>query len=93
GNSASSAGVTLYSAASNKALIGGHGNDVLIGAPNDTLTGGPGADTLVFNPNFGKETVKVACTRFRGHRVRCHSGAGGGLWNANAMHESSSLRL
>ena len=35
----------------------------------------------------------VACTRFRGHRVRCHSGAGGGLWNANAMDESSSLRL
>ena len=35
----------------------------------------------------------VACTRFRGHRVRCHSGAGGGLWNANVMHESSSLRL
>ena len=35
----------------------------------------------------------LACTRFRGHRVRCHSGAGGGLWNANAMHESSSLRL
>ncbi len=38
-------------------------------------------------------TVYVACTRFRGHRVRCHSGAGGGLWNANAMDESSSLRL
>ena len=37
--------------------------------------------------------VCLACTRFRGHRVRCHSGAGGGLWNANAMHESSSLRL
>ena len=35
----------------------------------------------------------MACTRFRGHRVRCHSGAGGGLWNANAMHENSSLRL
>jgi DNA polymerase-1 len=40
-------------------------------------------------PTWGK----VACTRFRGHRVRCHSGAGGGLWNANAMDESSSLRL
>ena len=39
------------------------------------------------------ERFRVACTRFRGHRVRCHSGAGGGLWNANAMHESSSLRL
>ena len=36
---------------------------------------------------------EMACTRFRGHRVRCHSGAGGGLWNANAMHENSSLRL
>jgi hypothetical protein len=58
GNSASSAGVTLYSAASNKALIGGLGDDVLIGGPHDTLTGGVGTDTLVFNPNFGKETVK-----------------------------------
>ena len=38
-------------------------------------------------------TYDLACTRFRRHRVRCHSGAGGGLWNANAMHESSSLRL
>lgn len=37
--------------------------------------------------------LDLACTRFRGHRVRCHSGAGGGLWNANAMHENSSLRL
>ena len=36
---------------------------------------------------------RVIGTRFRGHRVRCHSGAGGGLWNANAMHENSSLRL
>ena len=53
-----SAGVTLYSPASNKTLTGGDGNDVLIGAPKDILTGGSGADTLVFNPNFGKETVK-----------------------------------
>jgi Ca2+-binding RTX toxin-like protein len=58
GNSASSAGVTLYSPAANKLLTGGIGNDVLIGRSNDTLTGGPGADTLVFNPSFGKETVK-----------------------------------
>jgi len=60
-------------------LFGGTGNDV--------LTGGSGGDLL-----FG-QSGNVACTRFRGHRVRCHSGAGGGLWNANAMHESSSLRL
>jgi len=58
GNVASSAGVTLYTPAANKALVGGDGDDVLIGRPNDTLTGGPGADTLVFNPSFGKETVK-----------------------------------
>ena len=59
GNSASSAGVTLYTPAANKVLRGGDGNDVLIGAPNHTLTGGPGADTLVFNPSFGKETVRI----------------------------------
>jgi hypothetical protein len=44
-------------------------------------------------PFTGDRVIDVACTRFRGHRVRCHSGAGGGLWNANAMHENSSLRL
>jgi Ca2+-binding RTX toxin-like protein len=58
GNNASSAGVTLYTPPANKVLIGGNGNDVLVGAPNDSLTGGAGADTFVFNPSFGKETAK-----------------------------------
>jgi Ca2+-binding RTX toxin-like protein len=40
-----------------KALNGGDGDDVLIGAPNDTLTSGAGEDMLVFNLNFGKETI------------------------------------
>ena len=57
GNTASSAGVTLYSPAANKSLTGGNGNDVLIGRPNDTLTGGNGSDTFVFNPHFGKEVI------------------------------------
>jgi hypothetical protein len=57
GNAASSAGVTLYSTSQNKSLIGGIGDDVLIGALGDKLTGGAGADTFVFNPNLGKETV------------------------------------
>jgi Ca2+-binding RTX toxin-like protein len=56
-DTASSAGVTLYTPAANKSLQGGSGNDVLIGRPNDTLTGGGGSDTFVFNPNFGKETI------------------------------------
>ena len=56
GNTASSAGVTLYSPAA-RSLIGGNGNDVLIGRPNDTLTGGNGTDTFVFNPHFGKEVI------------------------------------
>jgi Ca2+-binding RTX toxin-like protein len=57
-NSVSSIGVTLYTPAANKALVGGTGNDVLIGGPKDTLTGGAGADTFVFNPGLGKETIK-----------------------------------
>ena len=57
GNAASSAGVTLYSNSQNKSLVGGTGDDVLIGDKGDQLTGGVGADTFVFNPNLGKETV------------------------------------
>ena len=57
GNAASSAGVTLYSNSQNKTLVGGTGNDVLIGDKGDQLIGGTGADTFVFNPNLGKETV------------------------------------
>jgi probable HAF family extracellular repeat protein len=57
GLTASSNGVTLYSAASGTSLTGGSGNDFLIGAPKDTLTGGPGNDTFVFNPSFGKDVV------------------------------------
>jgi Ca2+-binding RTX toxin-like protein len=58
GDIISSTGVTLYTLAANKALVGGTGDDVLIGRPNDTLTGGAGADTFVFNPGLGKETIK-----------------------------------
>jgi hypothetical protein len=59
-----------------------------------TFTAGSlNSDDLFVNVHDGMAFSGLACTRFRGHRVRCHSGAGGGLWNANAMHESSSLRL
>ena len=58
GNAGSSAGVTLYTPASNKTLQGGAGSDVLVGGPNDNRIGGGGADRFVFNPGFGKETVK-----------------------------------
>ena len=51
------------------------------------------APVATITPTSRREQTSQACTRFRGHRVRCHSGAGGGLWNANAMHENSSLRL
>ena len=39
-----------------------------------------------------KETVQVACTRFRRHRVRCFDGAGGGSWRDGSLRGSSSLR-
>ena len=35
----------------------------------------------------------LACTRFRGHRVRCFDGAGGGSWRDGSLPASSSLRL
>jgi Patatin-like phospholipase len=36
---------------------------------------------------------KLACTRFRRHRVRCFNGTGGGSWRGGSSHASSSLRL
>jgi Ca2+-binding RTX toxin-like protein len=60
GNTASSAGATLYSTSTNKSLVAGGGADVLIGAPGDTLTGGAGADTFVFNPKFGFDHSQFA---------------------------------
>jgi len=42
------------------------------------------------------KTVKkyrLACTRFRRHRVRCFDGAGGGSWRDEGSRGSSSLRL
>jgi len=35
----------------------------------------------------------VGCCRFRGHRVRCDYGTGGGLWDGGVLRESSSSRL
>src|SRR5262245_37369026 len=57
GNTGDSGGVSLYTPASNKALTGGPGDDVLIARPNDTLKGMGGSDTFVFNPGFGKVTI------------------------------------
>lgn len=57
GNTGSSTGIGLYLPAANRALVGGSGDDVLIGRPKDTLTGGDGHDTFVFNIGFGKQTV------------------------------------
>jgi hypothetical protein len=39
------------------------------------------------------QSAKVACTRFRRHRVRCFDGAGGGSWRDGSLPASSSLRL
>ncbi len=39
------------------------------------------------------EYAKLACTRFRRHRVRCFDGTGGGSWRGGSLRESSSLRL
>ena len=38
------------------------------------------------------ELDKLACARFRRHRVRCFSGTGGGSWRGGSLRESSSLR-
>jgi type I restriction enzyme M protein len=43
--------------------------------------------------NTGIATYILACTRFRGHRVRCFDGAGGGPWRDGSLPASSSLRL
>jgi hypothetical protein len=40
----------------------------------------------------GSACGRVACTRFRRHRVRCFHGTGGASWRGGSLHESSSLR-
>jgi hypothetical protein len=42
---------------------------------------------------YQNKIVLLACTRFRGHRVRCFDGAGGGSWRDGSLPASSSLRL
>jgi hypothetical protein len=36
---------------------------------------------------------RLACCRFRRHRVRCFDGTGGVSWRDGSLHASSSLRL
>ena len=38
------------------------------------------------------QQLGLGCCRFRGHRVRCQHGTGGGSWNDGSLRESSSLR-
>lgn len=45
------------------------------------------------NRQLGKRRRKMACTRFRRHRVRCFHGTGGASWRGGSLRESSSLRL
>ena len=37
--------------------------------------------------------MRLACTRFRRHRVRCFYGTGGESWRDEGLRGSSSLRL
>jgi len=55
----------------------------------------------VLLPNSGSYNLQIislfafgvlGCCRFRGHRVRCQHGTGGGSWNDGSLRESSSLR-
>jgi hypothetical protein len=46
--------------------------------------------------NFASLTMsflRLACTRFRRHRVRCFYGTGGESWRDEGLRGSSSLRL
>ena len=38
------------------------------------------------------EAKRLACTRFRRHRVRCFNGTGGASWSGGSLRASSSLR-
>lgn len=57
GNTGASTGVTEWSSVGRKHLVGGSGDDVLIGRTGDRLTGGAGDDHFVFNAGFGKQTI------------------------------------
>jgi len=42
--------------------------------------------------NLDNLLAEVGCCRFRGHRVKCQHGTGGGSWKDGSLRESSSLR-
>jgi hypothetical protein len=44
-------------------------------------------------PRLSVPRGRMACTRFRRHRVRCFDGTGGASWRGGSLRGSSSLRL
>ena len=57
GNVGASTGVAYWANAGSRTLVGGGGDDVLIGQKGDSLTGGAGHDHFVLGAGFGKATV------------------------------------
>jgi GNAT superfamily N-acetyltransferase len=58
-----------------------------MGYPKISLTPWP------LEPCFPEsQLIRLACCRFRRHRVRCHDGTGGVSWRDGSLHGSSSLR-
>jgi predicted RNA methylase len=56
-------------------------------------------DAVISNPPYGlylqrdyRAKLKLACTRFRRHQVRCFNGTGGASWSDGSLRGSSSLR-
>ena len=50
-------------------------------------------DERVYRIALTIDEIKMSCTRFRRHQVRCFDGTGGGSWNVGSLHASSSKRL
>src|SRR6516162_4259110 len=51
-----------------------------------------GFPVVCMDARAAADAVKLACTRFRRHRVRCFDGTGGGSWRDGSLRGSSSLR-
>jgi probable addiction module antidote protein len=69
------------------------GDEKLIARALGTVARAKGMTEVANDTGLSRESLYLACTRFRRHQVRCFNGTGGASWNVGSSRGSSSLRL